>query len=66
MDLSISATKVVVDYNGVDDGGSCSGDFNVIFQVTRWRPGHCSSAKTVAFNYVYEADHDKLIPVALD
>ena len=28
-----------------DDGGNRSGDFDVTFQVTRWRSGHCSFAK---------------------
>ena len=31
-DSSFNATKIVVDFDGVDD---CSGDFDVTFQVTR-------------------------------
>ena len=65
-DSLTSMTQIVVEYDRVDDGSSCSGDFNVTFQVTRWRSGHCSSAKTVAFNCASEADHKKPIPVALD
>ena len=30
-------TQIVVEYDGFDDGGDCSGDFDVSFQVTRWR-----------------------------
>ena len=63
---SISAIKIVVDYNRVDGGGSHSGDFDVAFQVTRWCSGHCSSARTVAFDCVSESDHEKPMPVALD
>ena len=64
--------RVGVGGNGSDDGGhingggGCNGDFDVTFQVTRWRSGHCSSARTVAFDCVSEADHKKPIPVALD
>ena len=47
----------MVDFNGVDSGGGCSGDFKMTFQVTRWRFGHYSSTKTIAFNYASEADH---------
>ena len=32
---SISTTKIVVDYDGVDDGGGRSGDFDMTFQVIR-------------------------------
>ena len=60
---SINATKIVVDFDGVDGQ---SGDFDVTFQVTRWHSRHCSCKKTVAFNCVSEADHEKPIPVALD
>ena len=63
---SISAAQIAVDYDGVDGGGGRSGDFDMTFQVTRWRSGHCSSARTVAFDCVSEADHEKPIPVALD
>ena len=65
-DSSTSMTQIVVEYDGVDDGGGRSGDFDVTFQVTRRRSGHCSSARTVAFNCASEADHEKPIPVALD
>ena len=34
-------TQIVVEYDGDDDGGGHSSDFDVTFQVTRWR------AKTV-------------------
>ena len=27
-------TQIVVEYDGVDDGDSCSGDFDMTFQVT--------------------------------
>ena len=42
--------------NGNDDGiyvagGGCSSDFDMIFQVIRWRPGHCSPARTINFDY---------------
>ena len=63
--------RVGVGDNGSDDGGhvdggSRNGDFDVTFQVTRWRSRHCSAKRTVAFNCVSEADHEKPIPVALD
>ena len=35
MDSSINATKIAVDYDGIDGGDSCNRDFDVIFQVTR-------------------------------
>ena len=54
------------EFDDVDDGGGCSGDFDVTFQVTRWRSRHYSSKRTVAFDCVSGADHEKLIPVALD
>ena len=41
-------TQIVVEYNGVDDGSGHSGDFDVTFQVSRRRSGHCSSARMVA------------------
>ena len=59
-------TQIVVEYDRVDNGGGRSGDFDVTFQVTHWRSGHCSFAKTVAFDCASEADHEKPIPVALD
>ena len=65
-DSSLSATKIVVDYDGVDGGGGRSGNFDVSFQIIRRCSGHCLSAKTVAFDCVSEADHEKPIPVALD
>ena len=52
--------------DGVDGDGGCSGDFDMTFQVTRWRSRHCSSKRTLAFDCVSEADHEKLIFVALD
>ena len=55
-DSSINANKIEVDFDGVDGGGR-SGDFDVTFQFTRWRFGHCSSARTVAFDCASEADH---------
>ena len=63
LDLSINATKIVVDFDGVD---SRSGDFDVTFQVTRWRSKHCSYKRAVAFNCVSEADHEKPIRIALN
>ena len=39
--------KHEVDGNG---GVGCSGDFDMIFQVIRWPPGHCSTAKTIVFD----------------
>ena len=62
----------------VDDGGGrrgdfdkrfhpkLYGDFDVTFQVTRWHCGHCSSAKTIAFDCASEANHQELVPIALD
>ena len=50
----------------VDGDDGCSGDFDVTFQVTRWRSKHCSSKRTVAFDCVSEGDHEKPIPVVLD
>ena len=52
--------------DGVNGGGGCSGDFDMTFQVTRWRSGHCSSAKTVVFDCASETNYEKPIPVALD
>ena len=52
--------------DGGDSGGGRSGDFDVTFQVTRCRSRHCSFKKTVAFDCVSEADHEKPITVALD
>ena len=34
----------------VDGGGGRSGDFDMTFQVTRWRSRHCSTAKTIDFD----------------
>ena len=65
-DSSVNATKILVDFDGVDGGGGCSGDFDVTFQVTCWRSRHCLCKRTVAFNCVSEADHKKPIPIALD
>ena len=65
-DSSTSMTQIVVEYDGVDNGGGRSGDFDVTFQVTRWRFGHCSSIRTVAFNCGSETDYGKPITVALD
>ena len=74
-DSSTSTTQIVVEYNGVGDGGSCRGvfdrrfhpklhgDFDVTFQVTRWRSRHCSSARTVAFDCASEADHQEPVPL---
>ena len=28
--------------DGVDNGGGCSGDFDITFLITRWRSRHCS------------------------
>ena len=39
---SASAVQIVVEYNGVDDGGGRSGDFDMTFQVICWRSKHCS------------------------
>ena len=52
--------------DSIDGDSGCSGDFDVTFQVTYWRSRHCSSKRTVAFDYVSEADHEKPIPIALD
>ena len=52
--------------DSVDGGGGRSGDFDVTFQVTRWRFRYCSSKNTVAFDCVSEIDYKKLIPIALD
>ena len=52
--------------DGVDGGSSRGGNFDMTFQVARWRFEHCSSAKTVAFNCESEADHEKPIPIASD
>ena len=43
-DSSTRTTQIVAEYDGVDDSGR-SGDFDVIFQVIRWRSGHCSFAR---------------------
>ena len=50
----------------IDGGGGRNSDFDVTFQVTRWRSRHCSSAKTIAFDGASEADHQERIPVALN
>ena len=63
---SINAIKIVVDFDGVDNYGGRSGDFDVTFQVTCWRSKHCSSTRTIAFNCVFEVDYEKPIPIALD
>ena len=34
----------------VDGGKGRSGDFDMTCQVTRWRPGHCLTAKTIDFD----------------
>ena len=65
IDSSIKA-NIPIDYDGVDDGDGCSGNFDVTFQVTRWRSGQSSSASMVAFDCVSEAYYEKPIPVALD
>ena len=65
-DSSINTTRIVVDFDGVDDCGSHSGDFDMTFQVTCWHSRHCSSTSTVAFDSVSEVDNEKPIPVALD
>ena len=52
--------------DGVDGDGGRSNDFDVIFQVTRWRSRHYSSKRTVAFDCVSKVDHEKPIPIALD
>ena len=52
--------------DGVDGGGGRNGDFDMTFEVARWRFGHCSSAKTVAFDCVSEADHEEPVPAAFD
>ena len=31
--------------DGIDDGDGCSDDFNVSFQVIRWRSRHCSCVR---------------------
>ena len=62
-DSSINATKIMIDFDGIDGR---SGDFDVTFQVTRWRSRHYSCKRTVAFDCVSETDHEKPIPVALD
>ena len=61
-----------------DESDGCSGDFNkrfypklhgdfdVTFQVTRWRFGLCSSTTMIVFDCASEADHEKPITVALD
>ena len=41
----------------IDSGDGHSGDFDMTFQVTRWRFGHYSSVRIVNFNYASEADH---------
>ena len=38
--------------DGVDDGGGRSSDFDMTFRVIRWRPGHCSPARTIDFDFV--------------
>ena len=43
--------------NGIDGGSGRSSDFDMTFQVTRWRSLHCPSAKTIAFDSAFEADH---------
>ena len=43
--------------DGVDGCGGRSSDSDVTFQVTRWRSGHCLSARTVVFDCSSEADH---------
>ena len=62
-DSSINTTKIVVDFDGVN---ARNGDFDMTFQVTHWRSRHCSCKRTVAFDFVSKADHEKPIPVALD
>ena len=37
IDSSTNITQIVFEYDGADDSGGHSGDFDVIFQVTRWR-----------------------------
>ena len=50
-DSLINAIKIVVDFDGIDDCGGRSGDFDETFQVTRWRSKQYSSARTtVAFD----------------
>ena len=44
-DSSINATKIVVDFDRVDDCDGRSGDFDVTFQIIRWRSGYCSFAR---------------------
>ena len=64
--------RVGVDDDSNDDGGHINGgggrngDFDMTFQVTRWRSGHCSSAKTIAFDYAFEADYQERKPIALN
>ena len=65
-DLSINATKIVVDFDEVDNCGGRSDDFDVTFQVTCWPSRHCSSTRTVAFDCMSEVDYEKPIPVVLD
>ena len=78
----VEPTKVVVGVGGsgrnrakpvgkhksdnIDGDGGCNGDFDMTFQVTRWRSRHCSSKTMVVFDRVSKADHEKPIPVALD
>ena len=49
-DLSTSMTQIVVEYDGIDDGGGRNGDFDMTFQATHWRPGYCSPARTIDFD----------------
>ena len=54
------------DYDKVDGGGDCSSDFDMTFQVSHWCSKYYLSAKTVAFDDASEADHQKLVFIALD
>ena len=49
-DLLASAAQIVVEYNRVDDGGGCNSDFDMTFQVTRWRLRQYSPTRTIDFN----------------
>ena len=53
----MSTTKIVIDYDGVDGSGDYNDDFNITFQVIHWRSGHYLSAKTIAFDCVFKANH---------
>lgn len=54
---SINETKIVIDFDRVDGGGSYSDNFDVKFQVICWRSGHYLSAKMIAVDCASKADY---------